>query len=74
MYNTTTLSELIYARVKLVYDKIGDPLKNTNRNIKTCRTGKENTRSEVAKERKNTVICWDEKTKTKQADRSSNVT
>ena len=32
--NVTELNELIYAGTKLVFDKIGVPLRNTDRNIK----------------------------------------
>ena len=34
MKNITELNKLMYAGVKLVCDKIGVPLKNTNRNPK----------------------------------------
>ena len=35
MDNITELNELIYAEVKLVSDKIGNPQRNPNRNTKS---------------------------------------
>ena len=73
MDNITELNELIYAGTKSVWNKISAPQMNRNRNtkpgweIKQQRQVKKLRQAKIlGKEEKNTVMNWDEKTKTKQ--------
>ena len=71
--NITELNELTYERAKLVWDKIGIPLKNPNRNIKhwwEIRLEREvkklRQQTKELKKKKRIETCWDKKTKRKQ--------
>ena len=66
--NIIELYELIYAGAKLVRDKIGVPLRNSDRNIKSgWETESDGLRNynKVLKKEKHKEIFWDENTKRK---------
>ena len=79
--NVIELNDWIIAGAKLVYDKIGIPLGNLNKNTKPWweirhegQIKKMQKRTKVLNKEGHRRIYWDEKTQNKTADKSNNTT